>query len=167
MGVFREIVGLVSQSVWENSVFSIEQSVGIDGTQFHVYYWRNNQLVRVFLGEFHFSRHFPDGEINALSNVLSLFSGSCRPLCLPGAPATISSMVDNVYTEGPRRIFGLFLTHNELTLYVDEAAIPFVLPVGVHALIDYVLLRIRAAMPCPWLGEFPVLESVSMLLHGE
>ena len=76
-------------------------------------------------------------------------------------------MVDNVYTEGPRRIFGLFLTHNELTLYVDEAAIPFVLPVGVHALIDYVLLRIRAAMPCPWLGEFPVLESVSMLLHGE
>ena len=163
MGIFREIAGLVSQTVWENSVFSVEQTNGPSGTQFYVTYWRNNELVRVFLGEFHLGRHFPDGEINALSNVLSLFSGSCHPLCLPGASATVSSMVDSVYPNGPTRILGLFFTHEALTSMIDDLAIPFVIPVGVHALLNYILLRIRAVMPCHWLNEFPALEAVSSL----
>ena len=163
VGIFREIVGLIAQSVWENGVFSVEQLNGSEGTQFYVWYWRGNRLVRVFVGEFHLGRHFPDGEIHALSNVLSLFSGSCRPLCLPGASATVSGMVNNVYPDGPTRIFGMFLDHGSLTMLVDDAAIPFVTPVGVHALIDYILLRIRTALPCPWLRDFPSLESVSGL----
>ena len=165
MGIFREIVGLISQSVWENGVYSIEQCNGPSGTQFYVWFWRGDQLVRTFIGEFHLGRHFPDGEIHALSNVLSLFNGSCRPLCLPGGSATLSSMVDEVYPDGPTRIFGLFFDHGTLTTYIDEAAIPFITPVGVHALIDYLLLRIRTARPCPWLRDFPSLDSVCMLTY--
>ena len=39
-GIFRETVGLIAQSVWENGVFSIEQINGSEGTQFYVWYWR-------------------------------------------------------------------------------------------------------------------------------
>ena len=162
MGIFREIVGLIAQTVWENGVYSIEQCNEPTGTQFYVWFWREDRLVRAFIGEFHLGRHFPNGEIHALSNILSLFNGSCRPLCLPGGSATLSSMIDNVYPDGPTRIFGMFFDHGALTTFVDDASIPFIVPVGVHALIDYLLLRIRAASPCPWLREYPSLDSVSI-----
>ena len=70
-------------------------------------------------------------------------------------------MVNSVYPNGPTRIFGLFFSHEALTSLIDDLAIPFVIPVSVHALLNYILLRIRTAMPCPWLGEFPILEAVS------
>ena len=156
------MVGRIAHHVSEHDVYSLEQADSPSGTHFYIHFWYHSRLVRVFIGEFHMSRHFPDSEIHALSSILSLIDGNCVPFCLPGSSATLCSMVDEVFPDGPSRVYGHFFTHQDLVAIFDELAIPFLIPDGLTNLVDFLLQRLRPVRSCSWLENHPVLARVSI-----
>ena len=157
-GLFPRVLRVLIARIGEFKCYSIVFVDRPDGKHCLVRTWESNNFLEVCVDVQPLGQSVPQAELASLSCVLGSIPSGQLPVTIEGSSPSLLRVISDNRDDGHQFILSRHFSEEVFLSCYRQAHQEVLGMMEVTAMIDYLMLRLRGALPEPWLEDTPVLH---------